>query len=86
MFIEVWIVFVFIESVVVFYVYMLIIESNFSIYYIIIYDYEVINIGNGYNWYFGIFIVFVDGVYVFLWIIFMFVFGEYMLIELILNS
>lgn len=75
MFIEVWIVFVFIESVVVFYVYMLIIESNFSIYYIIIYDYDVINIGNGYNRYFGIFIVFVDGVYVFFWIIFMFVYG-----------
>lgn len=54
---------------------MFIIEIGFGIYYIIIYDNEVINIGNRYNIFFGIFIVLVDGVFVFLWIILMVYFG-----------
>lgn len=74
------------ESVVAFYAYMSTTESNPSTHHTIIYDHEVTNIGNGYNRHSGTFIAPVDGVYVFSWTIFMSVPGEYMSIELTLNS
>lgn len=55
---------------VVFYVYMFVIEILLSIYYIFVFNVIKINIGGGYNKYSGMFLVFVVGVYVLIWIIY----------------
>lgn len=73
-----------IVGVVVFYVYMSYIEYSFSNYYIIIFDIFVINLGNGYNYFSGIFSVFIFGVYVFFWIIVDFMVG-YVFFEFVVN-
>ncbi|XP_065937223.1 complement C1q tumor necrosis factor-related protein 3 [Magallana gigas] len=75
-----------IESVIAFYAYMSTTENNPSTHHTIIYDHDVTNIGNGYNRHSGTFIAPVDGVYVFSWTIFLYQPGEYMSIELTLNS
>lgn len=48
---------------------MILLEVSLSLYYIFVFDNVKINIGFVYNKYFGMFIVFSDGVYVFIWII-----------------
>lgn len=72
-------------DVVVFYVYFINIEINLGLYYVIVYDYVVMNFGNGYNKYFGVFIVLKVGMYVFFWIIFVDL-NFYFLIEFVVNS
>lgn len=72
-------------DVVVFYVYFINIEINLGLYYVIVYDYVVMNFGNGYNKYFGVFIVLKVGMYVFFWIIFVNL-NFYFLIEFVVNS
>lgn len=71
-------------GVVVFYVYMSYIEFNFGFYYIIIFDVFVINLGNGYNYFSGIFSVFIFGVCVFIWIFVDFV-GGYVFFEFVVD-
>lgn len=53
---------------VVFCVYMSMIEYSFSLYYIFVFDDVRINIGFVYDRIFGIFLVLLNGVYVFIWI------------------
>lgn len=43
--------------------------------YILIFDIVCMNVGNYYNRFFGIFIVFYFGIYVFMWIVYCFVGG-----------
>lgn len=74
------------ESVIAFYAYMTTTENNPGTHHTIIYDHAVTNIGNGYNRHSGTFTAPVDGVYVFSWTIFMSGPGDYMSIELTLNS
>lgn len=72
-------------DIVVFYVYFLNVEINLGQYYIIVYDYVMMNFGNGYSKYIGVFIVLKIGMYVFFWIIMVDLY-LYFLIELIYNS
>nr|XP_022296934.1 uncharacterized protein LOC111106513 [Crassostrea virginica] len=74
------------ESVVAFYAYMSSNENSPGTHHTLIYDHEMTNVGNGYNKHSGIFTAPVEGVYVFSWTIFMNQPGEYMSIEITLNS
>lgn len=60
------------------------IEYNLSLCYIFVFDDVKINIGFFYNKYFGMFIVFSDGVYVFIWIIFILCY-LYVYCEIVIN-
>ncbi|XP_062601241.1 complement C1q-like protein 4 [Saccostrea cucullata] len=74
------------ESVVAFYAYMSGNENSPSVHHTLIYDHEVTNIGHGYSKHSGIFTAPVDGVYVFAWNTFTVTSGQYMSIEITLNS
>lgn len=50
---------------------MSIIEVSLSCYYILVFDDVKINIGFGFNRILGMFIVLIDGIFVFIWIIFL---------------
>lgn len=52
-----------------FYVYVLCDLVNFGGGYIFVYDVLMINLRDGYNIYMGIFMVFVDGLYLLIWVI-----------------
>lgn len=52
-----------------FYVYVLCDLNNFGGGYIIVFDVEMMNFKNGYNKYIGVFMVFVDGFYLLIWVI-----------------
>lgn len=52
-----------------FYVYVLCDLVNFGDGYIFVYDVLMMNLRDGYNIYMGIFMVFVDGLYLLLWVI-----------------
>lgn len=62
-------------DVVVFCVYMSIIEVSLSCYYILVFDDVKINIGFVFNRILGMFIVLIDGIFVFIWIIFLDIFS-----------
>lgn len=68
-----------------FYVYMFKDEFDFWGYYILVYDVMLINFGNGYNRNIGVFIVFWDGFYFFMWFIWVVCLYVYM-IDFIINE
>lgn len=55
-----------------------------GVFYILVFDIVVINVGNGYYSIMGVFLVFEIGVYVFSWFMWLFN-GEYYRVELIYN-
>lgn len=70
---------------VVFYVYLFFDVFVFVVYYIILFDIVIINVGNVYYFYMGIFIVFRFGFYVFIWMIRLYG-NVYFMMELVVNN
>lgn len=74
-----------IDSVVVFYVYVFQKILSLSSYFILIFDMIIINVGDSFYYYFGIFFIFCIGFYVFIWL-FRLQNDVYVLIEFVVNN
>lgn len=73
------------SDVIGFYVIMFKQMDNLGDVYIFIFDMVLIDVGNGYNRYMGVFIVFVGGFYVFIWFLCL-IGNEYYSVQLYVNN